>query len=39
MEYTIKLVVCVCLSVAIIVGSTVYVRLMLNIMRDWRDDK
>lgn len=37
--YILKLVVCTCLSVAIIVGLTVYVRLMLNIMRNWRDDK
>lgn len=36
--YILKLVVCACLSVAIIVGLTVYVRLMLNIMRNWRDD-
>ena len=37
--YILKHVVCTCLSVAIIVGLTVYVRLMLNIMRNWRDDK
>ena len=39
MLYILKLVVCVCLAVVIIVGSTVYVRLMLKIMRKWRDDK
>lgn len=39
MMYILKLVVCVCLSVVIIVGATVYVRLMLNTMRNWSDDK
>ncbi len=34
MMYILKLVVCVCLSLVIIVGATVYVRLMLNIMRN-----
>lgn len=37
--YILKLVVCACLSVAIVVGLTVYVRLMLDIMRNWRYDK
>ena len=39
MSCIIKMVVCACLSVAIIVGTTAYVRLMLNIMHNWRDDK
>ena len=35
----IKLVAFACISVVIIVSTIVYVRLMLNIMRDWRNDK
>lgn len=35
----IKLVAFACISVVIIVSTIVYVRLMLNIMRDWSDDK
>lgn len=41
--HILKLVVCACLSVAVIVGLTVYVSLMINIMlsimRNWKDDK
>ena len=35
----IKLVAFACISVVIIVSTIVYVRLMLNIMSDWSDDK
>lgn len=39
MVYIIKQVAFVCISVVIIVSTIAYVRLMLNIMHIWRDDK
>lgn len=39
MECVLKQIVYVCLSVIVITGTIVYVRAMLNIMRDWKDNK